>query len=156
MGWVTYGSPRVNDSDTIETISTPYTMRTTIRPHNTTMRNLSTLISTSVVTTYALRSQAVYSYLSIRSGTMLSANTSNKLWHSELRSMGRRGAKCTARMIQSRDFSSSNERITLEKIVASLKEYSYKKVLIVAGAGVSCSAGIPDVSCSEECILHAN
>jgi len=50
-------------------------------------------------------------------------------------------------MFQGRDNSSSNERITLEKIVASLKEEAYKKVLIVAGAGVSCSAGIPDVSC---------
>lgn len=85
---------------------------------------------------------------------MLSANTSNKLWHSPLRSVGRWNAKCTARMIHGRDNSSSNERITLEKIVASLKEEGYKKVLIVAGAGVSCSAGIPDVSCYEERVLY--
>jgi NAD-dependent SIR2 family protein deacetylase len=57
-------------------------------------------------------------------------------------------------MIHGRDNSSSNERITLEKIVASLKEEGYKKVLIVAGAGVSCSAGIPDVSCYEERVLY--
>jgi len=33
---------------------------------------------------------------------------------------------------------------TIEKIAASLKDGKYKRVLIVAGAGVSCSAGIPD------------
>ena len=38
------------------------------------------------------------------------------------------------------------ENVTLETIVESLKEGRYKKVLVVAGAGVSCSAGIPDVS----------
>ena len=77
---------------------------------------------------------------------MLSANVSNKLWHSERRPVGLPNAKCSARMNQNRNVSSSNERITLEKIVASLKEGGYRKVLIVAGAGVSCSAGIPDVS----------
>lgn len=49
----------------------------------------------------------------------------------------------------SRDYGSSPTspgRVTLEKIVESLKEGNYKKILVVAGAGVSCSAGIPDVS----------
>ena len=49
-------------------------------------------------------------------------------------------------MNQSRENSSSNERITLESMVEALKKGDYKQVLIVAGAGVSCSAGIPDVS----------
>lgn len=128
-------------------------MRPTIRPHDNTtatMRKLSTLLaSTSVITTCALQTHYVSFYLSNRAGNVLSVNTRNKLWHSELRPVGLRNAKCGARMNQSRDVSSSNERITLEKIVASLKEGGYRKVLIVSGAGVSCSAGIPDVSVQE-------
>lgn len=48
---------------------------------------------------------------------------------------------------RSRDSSSSTadtEWNTIEKIAASLKDGKYKRILIVAGAGVSCSAGIPD------------
>lgn len=49
---------------------------------------------------------------------------------------------------QSREFCSSSSssagRLTLDKIVESLKDEKYKNVLVVAGAGVSCSAGIPD------------
>ena len=64
--------------------------------------------------------------------------------------VGGRNAKCSALMDQSRDGSSSAGRVTLEKIVDSLKEGNYKKILVVAGAGVSCSAGIPDVSFTVE------
>ncbi|KAL7554767.1 hypothetical protein ACHAWF_018304 [Thalassiosira exigua] len=55
-------------------------------------------------------------------------------------------SKCSAVLNQSRDGSSSttSERVTLEKIAGTLREGGYKKVLVVAGAGVSCSAGIPD------------
>ena len=48
---------------------------------------------------------------------------------------------------RSRDSSSSTadtEWNTIEKFAASLKDGKYKRILIVAGAGVSCSAGIPD------------
>ena len=59
-------------------------------------------------------------------------------------------SRCSALANQNRDVSSSSssaERVTLENIAESLMEGSnYKKVLVVAGAGVSCSAGIPDVS----------
>ncbi|KAL7527977.1 hypothetical protein ACHAXR_003418 [Thalassiosira sp. AJA248-18] len=56
-------------------------------------------------------------------------------------------SKCSAPLQQqSRDSSSSVERVTLETIVESLKEGNYKKILVLSGAGVSCSAGIPDVS----------
>ena len=54
--------------------------------------------------------------------------------------------KCS-QLNQSRDNSTSPpDRITLDTIVESLKKGEYKKVLVVAGAGVSVSAGIPDVS----------
>lgn len=60
------------------------------------------------------------------------------------------GAGCTPshpRSVACRESSSSSaDRLTLEKVVESLKEGQYKKVLVVAGAGVSVSAGIPDVS----------
>ena len=57
--------------------------------------------------------------------------------------------KCTVTRFnkRSRDSSSSTadtEWNTIEKIAASLKDGKYKRILIVAGAGVSCSAGIPD------------
>ncbi|KAL9185993.1 hypothetical protein ACHAXT_005231 [Thalassiosira profunda] len=55
-----------------------------------------------------------------------------------------RSALYRVRLGQSRDASSAPENVTLETIVESLKEGRYKKVLVVAGAGVSCSAGIPD------------
>lgn len=62
--------------------------------------------------------------------------------------VGGRNSQCIARMNQSRDSSSSSENISLDHLVDSLKEGKYKNVLVVAGAGVSCSAGIPDVSIS--------
>ena len=118
----------------------------TITHRTATMRKLSTLLaSTSLVTTHAFLYTHVFSsYLSSTAGNSLSANKSYKLSHSEFRS-GSRNSKC-ARMNQTRDNSSSNERITLESMVESLKKGDYKNILIVAGAGVSCSAGIPDVS----------
>ena len=63
------------------------------------------------------------------------------------RTFSNRIAKCT-QLNQSRDHSSTlpPDRITLDTIVESLKKGEYKKVLVVAGAGVSVSAGIPDVS----------
>lgn len=36
-------------------------------------------------------------------------------------------------------------RLTVERIAEALGDGSYRDVLVVAGAGVSCSAGIPDV-----------
>lgn len=130
------------------------------------MRKLSALLaSTSLVTTNAfLRTHVAPCYLSGTPGYyLLSACKSNKLSHSEFRS-GSRNTKC-ARMNQSRDNSSSNERITLESMVEALKKGDYKRVLIVAGAGVSCSAGIPDVSwilyrrnngCTNQCLVDSS
>jgi hypothetical protein len=43
-------------------------------------------------------------------------------------------------------FSAAAEKITLEKMVESLQEGVYKNILVFAGTGISCSAGIPDVS----------
>ena len=65
--------------------------------------------------------------------------------------------KCS-QLNQSRDNSTSPpDRITLDTIVESLKKGEYKKVLVVAGAGVSVSAGIPDVSALlAGCLLYIN
>ena len=67
---------------------------------------------------------------------------------------GRDIAKCTTLMNQSRKGSSSSgEKITIETVADSLKGGHYKKILIVAGAGVSVSAGIPDVSAHNNTML---
>jgi hypothetical protein len=50
-------------------------------------------------------------------------------------------------------FSAAAEKITLEKMVESLREGMYKNILVVAGAGISCSAGIPDVSCCASFVM---
>lgn len=55
--------------------------------------------------------------------------------------VGSRHVKCAA---QRRHGSSSSESVTVEKVARSLKEGGYGNILVVAGAGVSCSAGIPD------------
>ena len=52
-------------------------------------------------------------------------------------------------------FSAAAEKITLEKMVESLREGMYKNILVVAGAGISCSAGIPDVSCCASFVMCA-
>jgi len=58
-----------------------------------------------------------------------------------------RNVKCSRpSLYQQRSTSSSNRRLTLDSIVQSLKDDKYKKILVVSGAGVSVSAGIPDVS----------
>jgi len=59
-----------------------------------------------------------------------------------------RNVKCSTSLYQQRSnvTSSSLDRLTLDDIVQSLKEGKYKKILVVSGAGVSVSAGIPDVS----------
>ena len=63
-------------------------------------------------------------------------------------------AKCT-QLNQSRDNSTTPpDGITLDTIVESLKKGEYKKVLVVAGAGVSVSAGIPDVSALLDALLY--
>ena len=75
------------------------------------------------------------------------------------RTFSNRIAKCTQKLNQSRDHSSTSppDRITLDTIVESLKKGEYKKVLVVAGAGVSVSAGIPDVSALlAGCLLYIN
>ena len=54
---------------------------------------------------------------------------------------GSRNIKCTA---QTRTASFSGERLTLENLVEFLREGVYENILVVSGAGVSCSAGIPD------------
>ena len=54
--------------------------------------------------------------------------------------------KCSTSLYQNRSSTSSSDRLTLDSIVQSLKEGKYKKILVVSGAGVSVSAGIPDVS----------
>ena len=64
-------------------------------------------------------------------------------------------AKCTE-LNQSRDHSSTSQpddKITLDTIVDSLKKGEYRKVLVVAGAGVCVSAGIPDVSAFAGCFV---
>ena len=58
------------------------------------------------------------------------------------RTFSNRIAKCTQRD----NSTSPPDRITLDTIVESLRKGEYKKILVVAGAGVSVSAGIPDVS----------
>lgn len=69
---------------------------------------------------------------------------------------GRDIAKCTTTLMnQSREGSSSSgEKITIETVADSLKGGHYKKILIVAGAGVSVSAGIPDVSAHNNTMLN--
>ena len=57
-----------------------------------------------------------------------------------------RNVKCCPSLYQQRSTASSADRLTLDDIVQSLKEGKYKKILVVSGAGVSVSAGIPDVS----------
>lgn len=52
--------------------------------------------------------------------------------------------KFNTRLFQTRDISSTPEKATLESIAESLKSGHYKRILVVAGAGISCSAGIPD------------
>ena len=55
--------------------------------------------------------------------------------------------KCTPSLYQQRSTTSSSaDKLTLDNIVQSLKEGKYNKILVVSGAGVSVSAGIPDVS----------
>jgi len=51
--------------------------------------------------------------------------------------------------------SAAADRITLDKMVESLRERVYEKILVVAGAGISCSAGIPDVSSVASAIFCA-
>ena len=57
-------------------------------------------------------------------------------------------AECSAlhQSSSNRDSSTSTSpgRVTLESMVESLKEGKYKKILVVSGAGVSVSAGIPE------------
>ena len=75
------------------------------------------------------------------------------------RTFSNRIAKCTQNKLnQSRDNSTTTSlSVTLETIVDSLKKGEYKKVLVVAGAGVSVSAGIPDVSALlAGCLLYIN
>ena len=70
------------------------------------------------------------------------------------RTFSNRIAKYT-QLNQSRDNSTTPpDRITLDTIVDSLKKGEYKKVLVVAGAGVSVSAGIPDVSALLDALLY--
>jgi len=57
-----------------------------------------------------------------------------------------RNVKCSPSYQQRSTSSSSDRRLTLDSIVQSLKDGKYKKILVVSGAGVSVSAGIPDVS----------
>mmetsp|Transcript_17448 Transcript_17448/g.29479 ORF Transcript_17448/g.29479 Transcript_17448/m.29479 type:complete len:340 (-) Transcript_17448:4270-5289(-) len=50
----------------------------------------------------------------------------------------------TTQLYQTRDANSLPEKTTIETIAESLRSNAFKKVLVVSGAGVSVSAGIPD------------
>ncbi len=55
-----------------------------------------------------------------------------------------RKEKVNKHLFHHRDISSAAEKISLESFAEKLKSGGFKRILIVAGAGVSCSAGIPD------------
>ena len=81
----------------------------------------------------------------------ISGNYSSLQWVSTVSRFNnhQKKAECSAlhqSSSSSRDSSTSTspERVTLESMVESLKEGKYKKILVVSGAGVSVSAGIPE------------
>ena len=79
--------------------------------------------------------------------TSLSTTTSCAFVHTtSFSSRQIQNIKCSTSLYQNRSSTSSSDRLTLDSIVQSLKEGKYKKILVVSGAGVSVSAGIPDVS----------
>lgn len=55
-----------------------------------------------------------------------------------------RKEKVNLKLFHHRDRSSSAEKVTLESFAEQLKSNGFKRILVVVGAGVSCSAGIPD------------
>ena len=60
------------------------------------------------------------------------------------RNISRYPTNFSTQLRQTRESSSSAEGLTLESIAESFRSGNYERVLVVAGAGVSCSAGIPD------------
>ena len=79
--------------------------------------------------------------------TSLSITTSCSFVHTtSFSSRQIQNIKCSTSLYQQRSTTSSSDRLTLDSIIQSLKEDKYKKILVVSGAGVSVSAGIPDVS----------
>mmetsp|Transcript_25405 Transcript_25405/g.54645 ORF Transcript_25405/g.54645 Transcript_25405/m.54645 type:complete len:376 (+) Transcript_25405:31-1158(+) len=127
-----------------------------MRHQTANMRRLSALLASSSLATSCafLHTYSAPSLSSLRMGNKFVASSSEMGFATgsclrppricSMPTVGGRNAKCSALMSESRGISSSAERVTLERIVDSLKEGEYKKVLVVAGAGVSCSAGIPD------------
>mmetsp|Transcript_1788 Transcript_1788/g.3634 ORF Transcript_1788/g.3634 Transcript_1788/m.3634 type:complete len:365 (-) Transcript_1788:1909-3003(-) len=126
-----------------------------LKVHQSTMKKLSALLaSTSLATSCAL----LHAYSSLprpSSRRVVGASAGSDdvrpgvfspLLTLAFSGSGRRKARCSALMDQSRDGSSSAEEgvVTVETIAESLQKGAYKNILIVSGAGVSCSAGIPD------------
>ena len=79
--------------------------------------------------------------------TSLSLVASRAFLHTS--SITTKSSSTQSRQRGGRTFSSAtSDRITLDKIAESLREGVYEKILVVVGAGISCSAGIPDVRSS--------
>ncbi|KAL7433503.1 hypothetical protein ACHAXH_002814 [Discostella pseudostelligera] len=75
--------------------------------------------------------------------TSLSLVASRAFLHTS--SITTKSSSTQSRQRGGRTFSSAtSDRITLDKIAESLREGVYEKILVVVGAGISCSAGIPD------------